>query len=100
MKDKFKKFDGAKTRYELVPPKAIKAVAEVLTFGANKYGANNWMDVDDPERYVGALMRHLEAYRSGEINDPESGFSHLHHAATNVAFLIELGYEPKTWSNK
>lgn len=98
MKETFKKFDGEKVRYELVPPKAIKAVAEVLTFGASKYGANNWMNVDNPDRYVGALMRHLEAYRSGEIKDPESGLPHLHHAATNVAFLIELGYEPNTWS--
>ena len=69
----FKKFDGGKTRYDLVPPKVIQGIAEVLTFGANKYGANNWKSVDDPERYVGALYRHLEAYRKGEIIDPERG---------------------------
>lgn len=96
----FKKFDGDKVRYELVPPSIVKGIAGVLTFGAEKYDAHNWMNVDDPERYVGALYRHLEAWRSGETLDPESGLPHLAHASTNLAFLIELNYEPKTWSNK
>jgi|TARA_R110000744_G_scaffold91126_1_gene176964 hypothetical protein len=98
--EEFKKFDGGKTRYDLVPPKIIQGIAEVLTFGANKYGANNWKSVDDPERYVGALYRHLEAYRRGEFIDPESGFSHLEHASTNLAFLIELGHESTNWSKE
>tara|TARA_R110001592_G_scaffold105781_1_gene297436 strand:- start:18 stop:329 length:312 start_codon:yes stop_codon:yes gene_type:complete len=94
----FMKFDGGKTRYDLVPPKVIQGIAEVLTFGANKYGPYNWKSVDDPERYVGALYRHLEAYRRGEIIDPESGFTHLAHASTNLAFLIELNHESNNWS--
>ena len=35
-------------------------------------------------------MRHFEAYRSGEKNDPESGMPHLWHVACNIMFLIEL----------
>ena len=86
----FTKHDAGKLRYELIPPSAMRAIADVLTFGANKYSANNWKKVDDPSRYVGALYRHLEAWRSGEELDPESGLPHLHHAITNLAFLIEL----------
>jgi len=82
------KYDAGKLRYSLVPPVAIKGIAEVLTFGASKYGPDNWKLVDDAEeRYLDALYRHLEAYRAGESHDPESGLTHLAHAATNVAFL-------------
>jgi len=35
-------------------------------------------------------MRHLEAYRSGEILDKESELPHLHHLFTNIAFLIDF----------
>ena len=33
--EEFKKFDGGKIRYDLVPPKVIQGIAEVLTFGAS-----------------------------------------------------------------
>lgn len=86
----FMKWDKNKLQYSLVPPKAIKALAKVLTYGARKYKPNNWKQVDDTTRYWDALYRHLEAYRAGEITDDESGFNHLEHAITNIAFLIEL----------
>ena len=83
------KFDTSKLRYSLIPPVATKALAEVLTYGAEKYAPNNWQLVSNPEeRYTDALLRHLESYRAGEKIDPESGFSHLKHAITNIAFLL------------
>ena len=96
--NEFQKFDGNKLQYDLVPPSLIAAVADVLTFGAVKYSAHNWKNVDDPSRYVSAMYRHLEAWRAGEIDDPESGKPHLHHAVTNLAFLIELGHNPTDWN--
>jgi len=85
------KFDTGKLRYSLIPPAATKALAEILTFGAEKYAPNNWQLVSNPEeRYTDALLRHLEAYRAGEKSDPESGFSHLKHAITNIAFLLHF----------
>lgn len=98
--ERFIKFDGDKVRYDLVPPSAIKAMAEVLTFGARKYKPNNWKNCEDPERYLAALYRHLEAWRAGEINDQDSGMHHLAHAMTNLAFILELKYNPTEWSNK
>lgn len=84
------KNDSGKLRYDLIPPSATLALAEILTHGAEKYSANNWRNVEDLDRYVAALMRHLEAYRSGEKLDQDSGKPHLWHVMTNVAFLIEL----------
>lgn len=96
----FTKYDEGKPRYELVPVSAIRALADVLTFGAIKYSDNNWKKVDEPSRYIGALYRHLEAWRGGEATDPESGKPHLHHAITNLAFLIELEEEEEGGGEK
>lgn len=85
------KYDKGKLRYSLVPPSAVKAIAQVLTFGAEKYAPNSWQLVDRaPERYLDALMRHLEAYRDGELLDPESGLPHLSHVLCNTAFLLHF----------
>jgi len=87
--EQFMKFDTDKLRYDLIPPSAMKALAEVLTYGAKKYKPNNWRN-GDKDRYIAALYRHLEAWRAGEQKDEESGMVHLAHALTNVAFLLEL----------
>lgn len=85
------KFDTDKLLYSLIPPETTKALAEVLTFGAKKYAPNNWQLVENGQtRYLDALFRHLEAFRSGETHDPDSGLHHLAHVLTNVAFLHYL----------
>ena len=85
------KFDGGKLRYGLVPHIAFKGLAEVLTFGAEKYAPNSWQTVPNAkERYLDALYRHIEAYRNGESKDSESGISHLSHALANCAFLLHF----------
>ena len=82
------KFDAGKLRYSLIPPEATAALAEVLTFGARKYAPNSWQTVPNaPERYLDALMRHLEAYRSGDLIDSESNLPHVYHLLCNAAFL-------------
>lgn len=88
--EQFLKFDQAKPRYELIPPEAMLAMAEVLTYGAKKYKPNNWRQVNDPNRYVGAALRHLYAYLGGETHDPESKLHHLDMFLTNAAFLASL----------
>ena len=72
------------------PYGAMQKLAEVLTFGAAKYGDDNWQIVvaDFPERYVNAYRRHTAAHMSGYLYDDESGLSHLAHAMCCVAFLV------------
>jgi len=84
-----RKFDYGKTRWDLIPWDCVEQVAEILTFGADKYDANSWQKVDDAEsRYFSALLRHLIAYQQGEDLDQESGKLHLSHVATNALFLL------------
>jgi hypothetical protein len=85
------KFDAGKQRFDLIPPDALKETAAVFTFGANKYAANNWMQVTPHSRYVAALFRHLNAWQGGEDRDPETGLHHLAHVATNALFLLTFG---------
>lgn len=90
------KDDKGKCRLDLVEPEFIEGVGDVLTYGANKYGANNWQQVDDAKnRYFAACLRHLFAYRKGEKEDSESKFSHLFHAACNLMFLAHFERETK-----
>ena len=83
-----KKFDQGKPRWDLIDMDTAEEEASVLGFGASKYSANSWQGVPDAEeRYFAALMRHLVAYRRGEVLDPDSGLPHLAHARCNVSFL-------------
>lgn len=67
----------------------LKAVAAVLTYGAQKYAADSWQGVPEAQRrYEDALERHLNAWRLGQSCDDESGLHHLAHAACNVLFLL------------
>jgi hypothetical protein len=82
------KYDDTKARYDLIPPELLEATAQVLTFGAMRYGSRNWENGMSWGRVFAALMRHLWAWWRGEKADPDTGMSHLWHAACNVAFLI------------
>lgn len=84
-----KKFDEGKPMLGLVPKSLIWAVGWILTFGAKKYGEHNWRKGLKWSRAYNALLRHLTAWWDGESIDAKSGRSHLWHAATELAFLIE-----------
>lgn len=93
------KYDGGKNRLELLPTELIEEVGKVLTFGAQKYEAENWRKFkpEDHKRLIGATMRHIEEYRKGIYYDEESGLPHLAHAATNLGFLLHLSKPYDTW---
>jgi hypothetical protein len=72
-------------------PRALKAVAEISTFGAKKYAWNGWEDVDEGiERYSDAMARHFLYEAMGEEKDPDSGLSHAAHAAWGALARLEL----------
>jgi hypothetical protein len=83
------KNDTEKSRMELVPAGAVLAIADVFTFGAKKYAAHNWRKGFDWSRLIGALERHIAAFKEGEDLDPESGLPHMAHAGCCVMMLLE-----------
>ena len=94
--DQTAKQDANKIQPTLVPRQIIRDIAEIRAYGNAKYGSpDNWKDVE-PERYRDALCRHLLAYLDDPDSvDKESGFKHLKHIATNVAFFCELEKDEK-----
>ncbi len=88
--DKGVKHDSEKLRYDLLPLKSLEDIVGVLSYGANKYSDNNWQHVSPfNDRYYAAILRHVVAWRRGEIKDPESGYPHLAHALCCLIFLNE-----------
>lgn len=83
------KHDGEKPRVDLLSALAMLGTAEVLTFGARKYAANNWRNGIAWSRLTGALLRHTFAFMRGEDLDPESGLPHVDHIACCAMFLQE-----------
>ena len=86
------KHDQHKPPMDLVPPQAIEDIANVMAFGANKYGRHNWTNGISYSRLLGAALRHLLAFSRGEDLDKESGLSHLAHLGACVVMLL--------WTNR
>lgn len=69
---------------------ALSAVAEVSTFGANKYSRGGWQSVPNGvERYYDAMWRHLLKERHQET-DNDSSLKHAAHMAWNALARLEL----------
>jgi len=93
--NKAKKATG-KPRPTLVPPAIIWAIAKIRTWSTDKYpDLYNYKDVPI-EMIRDAAFRHFLQYLEDPKSlDSESGQSHLAHAATNLAFLLEMEEEQK-----
>ena len=76
----------------------IIGLCKVFEFGANKYGLDNWKDLENGEvRYLNAFLRHA---LSDEDIDTESGLPHCYHMLFNaMAYTYFVGrrlkYEQK-----
>ncbi len=89
------KFDSGKPDLSLIPPEIIESLGQVLSFGANKYASRNWERGLSYSRVFASLNRHIWAWwdPTKSDKDPETGLSHLAHAACCIAFL--LSYEAR-----
>jgi hypothetical protein len=70
-------------RLDVVPPKALLAIAAVLKEGMAKYGLDNWRAISQREHLNHALV-HVYAHLAGDQSD-----SHLTHAACRLLFALE-----------
>lgn len=86
------KHDSGKVQMGLLfngVPNALIGSAKVLTFGAKKYAAHSWQNVN-AERYLDAFYRHMYHLHCGSIVDDDSHLPHIDHAITNLLFIREL----------
>ena len=88
------KLDAGKVRAGLVLggfARALREVAAVGTYGANKYTPNGWLHVPNGvERYTDAMHRHLLAEAAGEDRDRDTEILHAAHAAWNALARLDL----------
>lgn len=73
---------------DLVTLEFLEETAKALGFGAEKYGRHNFKGGIEHSRLLAACLRHVNQYNAGQDNDPESGLSHLAHAAASLNMLV------------
>lgn len=74
----------------LLSPIALALVSQVLDFGAEKYGENNWRKGIHIDKLLDAIERHTMAMKGGEVVDRETGLPHAAHIMTEAMFITEL----------
>ena len=71
-------------RCDLLPPRAVLSVAGVLHAGAEKYGIDNWRNIEIRD-HVNHALTHLFAYLAGDSTD-----AHLSHASCRVLMALDM----------
>jgi len=72
------------------PPAALRELAKVYGYGAEKYAPNNFRKGYNWSLSYNSLLRHVLAAEEGEDIDPESGLLHLAQAAWHCLTLIQF----------
>lgn len=88
------KADIGKPRMDLISPIAMAYLAQVLTFGANKYTAHNWRKGIPLSKLIAASQRHLTAIAAGLDTDEETGLPHAAHLMCEAMFMCEQLVSP------
>jgi hypothetical protein len=82
------KYDEQKPPLHLIAPDFLYAISEILDFGAHKYTPRNWEKGMAWHRPYRAALGHLFDWFMRKGPDPETGKSHLWHAACCIMFLV------------
>lgn len=79
-----------KARFDLLDPEFIEAMAEVMAYGATKYGEKNWMKpgLDGEKSGLNHAFSHLHAYAADHLSELPHGTArtNLAQAAINCMF--------------
>lgn len=94
-------FKDKKLRWDLLPLQEIEDIVKVYTAGADKYGDNNWQNLENGyQRYKAALLRHLLEYEKGNEFDPETNCRHLAQVAWNAIAMLYFSKNIKDSGDK
>lgn len=83
------KHDQGKLDWSQLPMEALEEVIKGLMVGAEKYDDYNWVKVEpNRKRFWNAAMRHMVAYRKGEMFDLGEGGTGCYHLALAICNLL------------
>lgn len=81
------RYDGGKSRVDLIDPGFILRLGDHYRVGAEKYAERNWQKGMSFSRCYVSAQRHMLAFWSGEDIDAETGSRHVIAAAWNMAAI-------------
>lgn len=90
--------DGVSLKKSIVrqiPVRAFWEFLRTLEIGAKKHGHDNIRKSIDRDLEIEAFYRHFEAYRNGEVFDPDDGQHHLAACMVRACKLIESDLRKK-----
>lgn len=82
------RFNEGKRRFDLIPPDAMAALADLFTIGARKYAERNWERGMAYSKVIASLDRHWNDFKAGIDRDPETGCLHITHVVWNAMALL------------
>lgn len=90
--DKGLRYNKGKRKWSLVHFESLEPMVEVLEFGAEKYGAENWKKGLDPKEILESMQRHLgqlidKLNNNEDLTDKESGLLLMGHIQCNAMFF-------------
>lgn len=80
-------FSEGKSGVDQIPVEVLVEWGDIFTFGAKKYGRDNWKKGTDWHEFYGSALRHMFAFWGGEDIDPESGKPHVVMAIWNLGAI-------------
>ena len=95
-----KRFSDGKIRMDLVPPILLEEVAKIMGFGADKYGAYNYLKGMKWSKCIASLKRHLNEFEKGVDYDNESKELHISHVIVNALFLLQYYKEAPQFDDR
>ena len=80
------RYNDGKLKWSYVHFASLEPMVRVLMFGAQKYSPHNWRRGLKKDEILESMQRHLAKLIDGEMNDVESGISHMGHIQCNAMF--------------
>ena len=80
-----KKFDNGKPNMTYIPIEAMYEMAKAFTYGAQKYGDDNFREGLSVRRQIAASLRHIYQFLDIEDIDEESQCKHIGCALASLA---------------
>lgn len=87
-------------RYDLIPPDALRQVAELYGKGAEKYADHNWRRGYAWSLSFAALQRHAWQFWNGEDYDEETMCAHMTSVAFHALALVTFMSEHRDYDDR